>query len=240
MSMAQSSRPGGPPVAAREADVLSIREGRLFIEELEATELVERFGSPIFVFSENQLRSNLRRIRSAFEAGWRDGPVDILPAFKANTMLATRHILSEEGAGADIYSPRSSRGPPHRVDPELVSVNGGASLVSTSAGAWRPACGSPSRTSTRSTSSRTSRPSWVRREDQVRVKSIVPNLWRRTDFSQASVPIDLGIQVYKSGIPQEHLVEMGRRVFAMPNVELVGLHMHEGRHHPSTWFRKAS
>ena len=29
---------------------------------------------------------------------------------------------------------------------------------------------------------------------------------------------------------------MGRRVFAMPNLELVGLHVHQGRHHPSTWY----
>ena len=101
-----SATPPGPrPVAGREIDVLSIRDGRLYIEDLSASELVERFGSPIFVFSETQLRRNLRRIRSAFAAGWRDGPVDVLPAFKANTMLATRHVLSEEGAGADIYSP---------------------------------------------------------------------------------------------------------------------------------------
>ena len=69
-----------------------------------------------------------------------------------------------------------------------------------------------------------------------RVKPTVPNLWRRTDFTQMSVPIDLGIQVYKSGIPPEYLVEMGRRVFQMPNVELVGLHFHAGRHHPSPWY----
>jgi diaminopimelate decarboxylase len=29
---------------------------------------------------------------------------------------------------------------------------------------------------------------------------------------------------------------MGQRVFHMPNVELVGLHLHVGRHHPSLWF----
>jgi len=62
------------------------------------------------VFSETQLRTNLRRIRAAFASGWPDGPVDILPAFKANPMLATRHILSEEGAGADIYSPEELDG----------------------------------------------------------------------------------------------------------------------------------
>ena len=69
-----------------------------------------------------------------------------------------------------------------------------------------------------------------------RVKPALPHLWRRTDFSQMSVPIDLGVQVYKSGIPPEYLPAMGRRVFAMPNVELVGIHFHAGRHHPSLWY----
>ena len=29
---------------------------------------------------------------------------------------------------------------------------------------------------------------------------------------------------------------MGRRALAMPNVELVGLHFHAGRHHPGLWY----
>ena len=66
----------------------------------------------------------------------------------------------------------------------------------------------------------------------------LPNLWRRTDFSQLSIPIDIGVQVYKSGIPREYLADMGHRIFAMPNVELVGLHFHVGRHYPSLWFWK--
>jgi diaminopimelate decarboxylase len=241
MSMAPSSRPAGdPPVAAREQDVLSIRDGRLFVEELDATELVDRFGSPIFVFSETQLRNNVRRIRSAFEAGWRDGPVDVLPAFKANTMLATRRILSEEGAGADIYSPEELDGVLRTgVDPERVSVNGGGKPREhlrrcVEAGVRITVEDVHEIDLVQDVAAELGEVAKVR----FRVKSIAPNLWRRTDFSQVTVPIDLGIQVYKSGIPQEYLVEMGRRVFAMPNVELVGLHVHQGRHHPSTWYWK--
>ncbi len=227
-------------VAASEPDALSIRDGHLFIEELDAADLVERFGSPIFVFSETQLRTNLRRIRTAFAEGWPDGPVDVLPAFKANPMLATRHILSEEGAGADIYSPEELDGVLRTgVDPELVSVNGGGKPRE-----HLRRCIDAGVRITVEDIHEIDRIQEVAAElgttakIRFRVKSIVPNLWRRTDFSQATVPIDLGIQVYKSGIPQEYLVEMGRRALAMPNVELVGIHMHEGRHHPSTWFRE--
>lgn len=236
--MSAQPRPDHDPVVAPEPDVLSIRGGRLFVEEMDAVELVERFGSPIFVFSEAQLRANLRRIRAAVADGWPDGPVDVLPAFKANTMLATRHILSEEGAGADVYSPEELDGVLRTgVDPNLVSVNGG--------GKRREHLRRCVEAGVRITVEDVHEIDLIQEvaaelgttaKVRFRVKSIVPQLWRRSDFSQATVPVDIAIQVYKSGIPQEYLVEMGRRVFTMPNVELVGLHVHQGRHHPSTWY----
>lgn len=236
------SAPGANPAlsAGMEADVLSVRNGQLFIDEISAVELVERFGSPIFVYSEVQLRRNVRRIRAAFAKAWPDGPVDVLPAFKASPMLATRAILSEEGAGADIYSPEELDGVLRTpVDRALVSVNGG--------GKSREHLRRCVAEGVRITVEDVHEIDLIQEvaaelgevaKIRFRVKPAFPGLWRRTDFSQMSVPIDLGVQVYKSGIPPEYLVEMGRRVFQMPNVELVGLHFHAGRHHPSTWYWK--
>lgn len=123
-SARSSSWPGVPHGLG--PDFLGVREGRLFAEEHDTVELVRRFGSPLFVTSETQLRRNVRRFRAAFESGWPDGPVDVLPAMKANTTLATRRILSDEGAGADIYSPEEMAGVLRTgVEPARVSVNGG-------------------------------------------------------------------------------------------------------------------
>jgi hypothetical protein len=109
----------------RDVDCLSVRNSVLHIEGVNTLDLAERFGTPLFVFSEAQIRENLRRFREAFAQGW-PGPVDVLPAMKANTLLATRQLLSNEGAGADIYSPEELAGVlKTRVDPERVSVNGG-------------------------------------------------------------------------------------------------------------------
>ncbi len=226
-----TNRPGPP-------DTLSVREGRLFVEGRAAADLVEEFGSPIFVFSEAQLRANLRRFKAAFQREWPEGPVDVLPAFKANTLLALRRIASEEGAGADIYSPEELAGVlTTGVDPERVSVNGG--------GKSREHLRHCVEAGVRITVEDVDEIDLVQdvaaelgavAKVRLRCKPAVPNLWRRTDFSQLSVPIDLGVQVYKSGIPREYLADMGRRLFAMPNVELVGLHFHVGRHHPSLWF----
>jgi diaminopimelate decarboxylase len=219
-------------------DCLSVRDGRLFVEDCDAAGLVEQFGSPIFVTSEIQLRANVRRLHQAFESAWPDGPVDVLPAFKANTTLATRHILSDEGAGADIYSPQELAGVLGTgVDPARVSVNGGGKSREhlhhcVSAGVRITVEDVDEIDLVQEVAAELGATARVR----FRVKPTVPELWRRTDFSQLTVPIDLGIQVYKSGVPPEYLVDMGRRVFAMPNVDLVGLHLHAGRHHPSLWF----
>ena len=55
------------PSSDLKARCLSVRDGRLFVEDCDAVGLVERFGSPLFVTSEGQLRSNFRRFKTAFE-----------------------------------------------------------------------------------------------------------------------------------------------------------------------------
>ena len=57
-----------PPIAEllRGDQCLSVRNGRLLVEDLELTELAERFGTPLYVVSESQLRGNVRAFASAF------------------------------------------------------------------------------------------------------------------------------------------------------------------------------
>ncbi len=214
-------------------DCVSIRAGRLFIDELDVNDLAEQFGTPLFVLSETQLRRNVQRFRAAFEAQWPDGPVDVLPAFKSNTTLASRQVLSDEGCGADIYSAQELEGVLRTsVDHSLVSVNGG--------GKDREHLARCVREGVRITVEDVHEVDLIQEvaaelgmtaQIRLRVKPTVPNLWRRTDFSQMTVPIDLGIHVYKSGIPPEYLVAMGRAAIAAPNIEMVGIHVHVGRHH---------
>jgi len=221
----------------RDYDCLSVRNGVLHIEGASTVDLAEQFGTPLFVFSEAQIRENLRRFREAFAEDW-PGPVDVLPAMKANTLLATRQILSNEGAGADIYSPEELDGVLQTgVDPARVSVNGGGKpkehlRTCVDAGVRITIEDVHEIDLIQEVAAKLGKVAKVR----FRVKPALPNLWRPTDFSQMTVPIDLGVQVYKSGVPPEYLEEMGHRVFAMPNVELVGLHFHSGRHHPSLWY----
>src|SRR3989454_10772963 len=106
-------------------ECLSIRGGRLFIEECDADELARQFGTPFTVMSEDQLRRNARRYRREFEQRWPAGPGVVLASIKANFALATRWILSQEGLGGDTFG----AGELHAaleggVPPDRVSVNG--------------------------------------------------------------------------------------------------------------------
>jgi diaminopimelate decarboxylase len=49
--------------------------GRLFVEDCDADALARRFGTPIHVISEDQLRRNARRYQREFQQRWSEGPV---------------------------------------------------------------------------------------------------------------------------------------------------------------------
>ena len=218
-------------------DSLSIRGGRLFVEERDATQLLEEFGSPLFVVSEDQLRRNVRRFQAAFAAGWPDGRVRVMPAAKANWVTAVQCVLADEGCGADVYSAGElSVALAAGFEPATISVNGvpkseehvrrtvevGARLtVDSVGGGGRPraraardgpagARGAPAAT----------RRVRLRRPQRLRLRG------PRAD--------GLVALVYKGGLSTEEAIPVGRRLLAMPGVELVGLHQHHGRHHPST------
>src|SRR5207237_9780993 len=82
-------------------ECLSIRGGRLFIEECDADELARRFGTPFTVMSEDQLRRNARRYRREFEARWPAGPGLVLSSSKANFALATPRVTWQVGIGCE-------------------------------------------------------------------------------------------------------------------------------------------
>lgn len=219
-------------------ECLSIKNGHLYIEDCDTVDLANKFGTPLFVISEKQLRSNVQRYQYSFQSHWPCGDVEVLPAIKANWILATRKILNEQGAGADIYS----YGELHAalqtgVNTEIISVNGGGKEE-----ALIEKC---VKNGIRITVEDLDEPELINRvagrmgkkaKIRFRVKPNFPSLYKPTDFAPEKVSIDIGLQVYKSGIPAQYLPELGKKVLKMPNLDLVGLHFHAGRHNPSIWY----
>jgi len=76
--------------------------GHLVIGGVDAVELAERFGTPLYVTDEQRIRENYRRFHRAFAERW--GEVEVCYAYKANSNLAVCKILQGEGAGAEVSS----------------------------------------------------------------------------------------------------------------------------------------
>ena len=76
--------------------------GNLFVDECDVKKLVEKFGSPLFIFSENEFRHNFQSFKKAFNDEY-PGEIEILYANKSNNSLALRHIMNQEGAGGDCF-----------------------------------------------------------------------------------------------------------------------------------------
>ncbi|MEJ2718876.1 MAG: hypothetical protein P8182_17390, partial [Deltaproteobacteria bacterium] len=222
--------------AARIDDCLSTRDGRLFVEECDSVDLVNRFGSPLFVMSEDQLRRTARRFRSSFQQGWPDGPVKVLPAAKANWLSALHRILADEGCGCDIYSPGElTVALEAGIDPTLISVNGVPKAEShiyrsIEAGVRITIDSVEEVDFIEKAAKDLNRVATVR----LRLKPPLSGFVDHSDFvAEGLVPTDLAAMVYKGGLAFEDSTAVGARILRSPNVDLVGFHQHYGRHHSS-------
>ncbi|MBM3262177.1 MAG: diaminopimelate decarboxylase [candidate division Zixibacteria bacterium] len=79
----------------------SIRDNRLYIGVFSADELLERFGSPLYVYDAATIRERFRVLRDVLIFP----DTDLHYACKANTNVAILRLLREEGACIDAVSP---------------------------------------------------------------------------------------------------------------------------------------
>ena len=68
------------------SDYLEVRDGRLNINGADALELIKKYDSPLFVFSEPRIRSNIERLQSAARSV--DHPIRFFYASKANSNMS--------------------------------------------------------------------------------------------------------------------------------------------------------
>jgi len=212
-------------------DSLSIRDGRLFIEDCDATELARDFGTPLFVVSETHLRNNLRRYKRAFEQHWPEGRVRIMPSLKASPLVALRRVLTDEGCGCDVFGPGELEGALRGgVNPQDISVNGSIkdrSIIcrAIEMGA-RIVLDSPRELELceqeAASLNKTARVMF-------RIKPFMAELDIKSDFAPDSDIREM-TQMIKYGIPTSEVLPMGPRAMELPHIEIVGIHAHMGRH----------
>lgn len=81
------------------SESISYKNNQLHVEDISCQRLVERFGSPLYVYSKAQLVSNWQQ----FQQHW-SNPHKLCYAVKANSNLAVLQVLAHQGAGFDIVS----------------------------------------------------------------------------------------------------------------------------------------
>lgn len=94
------------PAVTTAADVLSVwpasavepREGELTVGGVPLAEVADRFGTPVYVIDEDEVRERCRTYRHAFP------DAEVLYAAKAFLCRAMVHWMAEEGMGLDVCS----------------------------------------------------------------------------------------------------------------------------------------
>lgn len=90
------------PFAVRPGRLEVNGKGHLQMEGRDLCELAQRYGTPLFVFSERALRENYRRMRQILNHCFERA--EICFAYKSNSLLSVLRVLKEEGAWADVVS----------------------------------------------------------------------------------------------------------------------------------------
>lgn len=81
---------------------LEVRVGQLTINDANALELIRKYDSPLFVFSEPRIRSNINRLKSAAESVAH--PIRFFYASKANSNMAVLRTVLESGIDVEVNS----------------------------------------------------------------------------------------------------------------------------------------
>ncbi len=84
------------------SDYLEVGNGQLTINGANALELIRQYESPLFVFSEPRIKSNIRRLTSAAQAV--DHPIRFFYASKANSNMAVLKTVLESGIDVEVNS----------------------------------------------------------------------------------------------------------------------------------------
>ena len=81
---------------------LEVHNGHLTIDGVDALELVEKYNSPLFVFSERRIRDNIGRLQHA--ASVVDRPIKFCYASKANSNMAILKAVQDSGIDVEVNS----------------------------------------------------------------------------------------------------------------------------------------
>jgi diaminopimelate decarboxylase len=104
-------------------DHLRFEQGQLALDGFSCELLAGKYGTPLYVLSENRIRRNFRSFQEALTRLYER--ILVCPAYKANSHLAVARIYQSEGAGAEVVSGNELKvALDSGVRPEMIVFNG--------------------------------------------------------------------------------------------------------------------
>ena len=195
---------------------LQIENSHLTIGGVDSVELIEQYGSPLYVTNEERLRANFMRYKDAFP------DADLYYAAKANANFTILKIMAEEGAGADVFSDGELyMALLAGIPKEKVLFNGNSKsdselLMAVNTGV-RVTLDSLDELRTLSTIAKSE-------------GAVVDISFRvNPDVSPDTHPkISTGLKTSKFGVPHDEVVRAYKEALDLPGVNPVGIHCHIG------------
>lgn len=218
-------------------EAIGPKAGRLVVEDCAAEDLAKQFGTPLFAYSERQLRTNYRRIHGAFQSNW-PKPVHVLYAIKANFTLAVSRVLFSEGAGADVFTEGELHGALLAgAAPEQISINGslkprelleqgiaaGACINIDVVDELHDVAAVARALGRTAVVSFRAKPGY----DELEAYESVPSPYQKGQ----RIGIGQWIAENKWGLTPAEAVALVREASSLPELALKGIHSHVGRHH---------
>jgi diaminopimelate decarboxylase len=195
------------------------KKGELYAEDVPLRTLAEKYGTPLYVYSQGTLERHVE----SYEKAFRGYPHVLCFAVKANSNIAVLRALGRKGAGADVVS----GGELYRA---LKAGIPAKKIVYAGVGKTEEEI----RFALRSKILMFNIESGQELEEinrvagKMRVKAPIA-LRINPDVDPLTHPyISTGLKKYKFGIPMDEALEYFRMAQGMKNVEVVGIHKHIG------------
>jgi diaminopimelate decarboxylase len=199
--------------------LFNYRKGELHAEDVPLRVLAEKYGTPLYVYSQGTLERHVESYHRAFKGF----PHVICFAVKANSNLAVLSALGKKGAGADVVSGGELYRALRAGIPASKIVYAG---VGKTEDEIRYAL--KSKIMTFNIESGQELEEINRVAGRMRMKAPIA-LRINPDIDPLTHPyISTGLKKYKFGIPMEEALEYFRLAHKMKNVDVVGIHKHIG------------
>ncbi len=195
------------------------RDGVLFAEDVDLTQLADKVGTPFYVYSAATLRRHVQVVKGAFEGI----PTLLAYAMKANSNQAVLTLMAREGCGADVVSGGElERALAAGIPPQMIVFSGVAKTVAEMRRALEVGIKCFNVESEPELERLSMVAAGVGKTARVSVR-VNPDVDARTHAK-----ISTGKAENKFGIPFGRARDVYNRIAELPNVEAVGVDMHIG------------